>query len=169
MATTTRHRLLDRSQILAKIQRIAFQIYEHNYAENHLVLVGVVGNGVPLARMLAEELVSISSIRPQVATLDLDKQAPLQGQVHLDLDTETLRDKCVVVVDDVLNTGRTLAYGMRPFWQVPLRRVQVAVLVNRDHQSFPVAADFVGYALATTLQAHVEVCLADDDYGVYLR
>lgn len=167
--TATRHRLLDRAQIHAKLQRLAYELYERNYDAPPLVLLGVVGNGVPLAHRLAEELRLISPLNPTVGTVALNKSTPLEHSITFDVAPEVITQCGVVVVDDVLNTGRTLAYALRPLLDLPLRRLQVAVLVDRAHKSFPIAADFVGHTLATTLQEHVEVCLDDDDYGVYLR
>ncbi|MGB3617472.1 MAG: phosphoribosyltransferase family protein [Catalinimonas sp.] len=169
MLTTDQHRLLDAAQIKAKVQRLAFQIYEYNYAEPALTLIGVAGNGVLLARMLADELRRISPFDPSVGTVKLNKTAPLDAPIVFDVSPDVIARHSVVIVDDVLNTGRTLAYALRPFLDLPLHRLQVVVLVDRDHKSFPIAADFVGHTLATTLQEHVEVRLDDEEHGVYLR
>ena len=91
----------------------------------------------------------------------------LSQQCH---STSDFTDKVVIVVDDVLYTGRTLAFSLQPFLQVPVRKLQVAVLIDRNHPRYPVAADYKGYELSTTLTEHVDVILSDaQKIGVYLR
>ncbi len=78
--------------------------------------------------------------------------------------------KVVIMADDVLNTGRTLAFALQPFLQFRLKKLQVAVIVDRNHRHFPVSADYVGYALSTTFNEHVEVILSrQGEEGVYLK
>jgi pyrimidine operon attenuation protein/uracil phosphoribosyltransferase len=80
-----------------------------------------------------------------------------------------LRNKVIVLLDDVLNTGRTLAYSLKPFLNVEIKKLHTAVLVDRNHKQFPIAADYIGYALSTTIQEHIEVVLEDNErFGVYL-
>ena len=70
----------------------------------------------------------------------------------------------------MLNSGRTLVYSLKPFLNIEIKKIQIAVLVDRGYKSFPVAADFVGYALSTTLKEHIEVVLDDQEkFGVYLK
>jgi pyrimidine operon attenuation protein/uracil phosphoribosyltransferase len=75
----------------------------------------------------------------------------------------------VVLVDDVLNTGRTLIYAMVPFLAAKVKSIQVAVLVDRNHHSFPVNADYKGISLQTTLQEHVTVVMEKRKISVYLE
>jgi pyrimidine operon attenuation protein/uracil phosphoribosyltransferase len=78
-----------------------------------------------------------------------------------------LKKKCVVLVDDVLNTGRTLAYGLKPFLNIEVKKIEVAVLVHRSHPTFPLTPTYTGYELSTTLTEHVEVVLGKKT-AVYL-
>jgi len=168
--TTTLTQILTPLQLEQKIRRIAFEIYETNFEETELVLAGVSGEGFVLAGLLAEQLRQIAPLAVTVLKIELDKAQRQQPGIHLDGGPETYTNKSVVVVDDVLNTGRTLAFSLQPFLGVPLRRLQVAVIVDRKHPRYPVAADFIGYELSTTLNEHVEVVLSDPDrIGVYLR
>ena len=74
----------------------------------------------------------------------------------------------MIVVDDVLNSGRTLIYGVKFFLEVPLKRLTTAVLVNRNHKHFPVKADFKGISLSTSLQEHVSVIFEEGNDRVCL-
>ena len=71
-------------------------------------------------------------------------------------------------MDDVLSTGRTIAYSLKPFLNIQIKRIQTAFIVDRGHHTLPISADFVGYVMATSLQEHVEVDLSSKDMGVYL-
>ena len=74
------------------------------------------------------------------------------------------------MVDDVLNTGRTFAHCLSPFLSIPVKRIQVAVMVDRNYRRFPILADYVGYQLSTTLSDYVSVVLDDEEeMGVYLK
>ncbi len=165
-----RDQILDSEQTLQKIRRIAFEIYEQNFEETDIVLAGIAGQGYELAQRLAKELKSISPINPVVLKIDLDKTQPFRNPQPHSFDKSSYLNKTVVVVDDVLNTGRTLVFGLLPFVEVPVKRLQVAVMVNRGHHRYPVSADYIGYSLSTTLNEHVAVILSDETtLGVYLR
>lgn len=160
--------ILSTEQIYQKIKRIAFEIYEQNFEENTLVLAGITGEGYEMARLLKTFLEEISQLQVVLMRIDLNKLQPHLTPVQFDLEKESLRGKVIIVIDDVLNTGRTLAYSLSPFLGVSVKRVQVAVMVNRAHHSYPISADYVGYALSTTLNEHVLVKLTGEDAGVYL-
>ncbi|GAB4014941.1 phosphoribosyltransferase family protein [Spirosoma koreense] len=162
--------VLNPEQIRQKIRRIAFQIYENNFEETTLVLAGISGEGYVLAQALAKELKAIAPFTVNLLQLRLDKGQPTQPIVQPDLPASEYADTVVVVVDDVLYTGRTLAFSLQPFLVMPVRKLQVAVLVDRNHPRYPVAADYKGYELSTTLTEHVEVILGDEErMGVYMR
>lgn len=161
--------ILDAQQIRQKIRRMAFEIYEHNVDSKSLVLAGIEGHGYTLASLLAEQLQSISPIIVKLVRVSIDKTAPQQSEISLDCDLKDIRKKSIVLVDDVLNTGRTFAYGMKPFLNTEVRKIEVAVLVNRSHTLFPIYPQYTGYDLATTLKDHVEVRLEKNDTAVYLH
>jgi pyrimidine operon attenuation protein/uracil phosphoribosyltransferase len=160
--------ILDHHQVQQKITRMAYEIYENNFREKSIVLAGIAGQGYTLARALAKEIESISPLTVVVAKVSLDKLAPLQGDVSVDMDMKELKKKCIILVDDVLNTGRTLAYGMKPFLDTEVKKIEVAVLVNRSHTLFPILPEYNGYQLSTTLTEHIEVVL-DKKPAVYLH
>lgn len=151
--------VLDSKQINQKITRIAFEIYESNFKEKTLVFAGIDGQGYNLAQLLAQEVEQISEIKTAVVKVILDKQSTQLGDVSIDISEKELKKKVIILVDDVLNTGRTLAYGLKPFLQLEIKKLEVAVLVNRSHSLFPVLPTYTGYDLATTLNDHVQVTL----------
>ena len=125
-------------------------------------------DGKVLAQRLAAELSAISPIHVIIVKVLMDKQSPLKSEITLDVKPDELKKKNVVLVDDVLNTGRTLAHGMKPFLAIEIKKIEVAVLVNRSHTLFPVQPNYTGYELSTTLSDHVEVVLGKKS-AVYLH
>jgi pyrimidine operon attenuation protein / uracil phosphoribosyltransferase len=167
--TAIKNKILDSSQVLKKINRLAFEIYENNFQETEIALVGVYPNGLVLAQLLKSELEKISPTKVHLSTIKMNKDMPLGEGIEIDLPASQFPKIPIVIVDDVLNSGRTMFYSFRPFLDSPLKKIQVAVLVDRAHKKFPISADYVGYSLGTTLQEFVEVNLNHpDEYAVYL-
>ncbi len=166
--TSERSLILDAAQVKQKIRRMAYEMYEHNFKEKNIVLAGIEGQGFVLAKLLGKELESISPLKATLVKVTLDKLAPQQSEVTLDCDLKTLRKKCIIIVDDVLNTGKTFAYGLKPFLNIEVKKIEVAVLVNRSHTLFPLYPQYTGYELSTTLREHVEVNLGKE-IAVYLH
>lgn len=160
--------ILDSVQVKQKIRRMAYEIYEHNFNEKTIVVAGIDGQGYVLARLLIKEIESISPIKTILVKVTLDKLAPQQSDVTLDSNLKDLQKKCIILVDDVLNTGRTFAYGLKPFLNIEVKKIETAVLVNRSHTLFPVYPEYTGYELATTIRDHVEVTLGKET-AVYVR
>jgi len=167
-ATDTSNRVLDTVQVNQKITRIAYEIIENNFKEKTIVIAGIDGQGYVLAKQIAAELGKISPVKINLVKVSLDKFSPRQSEVKLDVDNKDIKKKCIVLVDDVLNTGRTLAYGMKPFLNTEVKKIEVAVLVNRSNTLFPITPIYTGYELATTLTDHVEVVLGKNA-AVYLK
>lgn len=160
--------ILDAAQVKQKIRRMAYEIYEHNFNEKIIVMAGIDGQGYALAKLLIKEVESISPIKTLLVKVTLDKSAPQQSDVTLDCNVKDLRKKCIILVDDVLNTGRTFAYGLKPFLNIEVKKIETAVLVNRSHTLFPIYPQFTGYELATTIRDHVEVSLGKET-AVYIK
>ncbi len=165
---TARELVLDSEKVNQKIKRIAYEIYENNFKEKSIILAGIDGQGYSFAKLLAAELEGISPLQIKVVKVSLDKLAPQQSEVTLDIESKELKRKCIILVDDVLNSGRTLAYGMKPFLITDIKKIEVAVLVNRSHTLFPITPTYTGYRLTTTLSDHVEVVLGKKS-AVYLH
>ncbi|TAH19501.1 MAG: phosphoribosyltransferase [Cytophagales bacterium] len=165
-----KNQILNRPQILQKIKRMSYEIYENNIDEQELIFAAVYEQGYLFAHLLHAEFQKISTIPTSLIAVHLDKFAPTQSEVNLTCGIDFVKNKTVIVIDDVLNTGRTFAYALRPFLKTEIKKLQTAVLVDRGgHKQFPVAADYAGYALSTTIRQHIQVELADvDKFGVYL-
>lgn len=155
-------------QVKQMIKRISYQIYENHFNEKDLIIAGIEGRGTHIAQLLFDELSAISKIRLHLLHIKLDKDNPTGSGVSLNDEKVKLGDKNVIVVDDVLNTGRTLVYALTPFIRAKAKRIQIAVLVDRNHKNFPVSADFIGMSLSTTLQEHVSVTIEKKKVNVYL-
>ena len=148
--------ILTNEQIKNKTRRIAYQIYETNSSEKEIVIAGINGNGYLFAKQLANYLKDISSINVVLCEVKLNKKQPLKP-ISTDIPIDTYKNKSLVLVDDVLNSGTTLIYGIKHFLDVPLKRFKTAVLINRNHKKYPVKADFKGISLSTSLREHVSV------------
>ena len=138
---------------------MAYEIYENTFQEKELIFIGIQNQGALLAKLLLKELKKINSIEYKVGEIGLDKKAPLKEEITLSLSKEEITKKTVILIDDVLHSGKTLAYAMKPLLNYDLKKLQVCVLINRDHKSFPVTPDYIGLSLGTTLDEHIEVVL----------
>lgn len=168
-STVSRRQILSAHQTGQKIRRIAFEIYEQNFEERGIIIAGIAGEGFAFAKRLTAELTDISPLNIQLIELRFDKNIHQQSPILFDRELN-IENQVVIVADDVLNTGRTLAFALEPFLKVPMKKVQVAVIVDRSHHKFPIHAHYVGYSLSTTLTEHVEVVLSRaDEEGVYLK
>ena len=164
---TTKNVILNELQILQKIRRIAYQIYETNNTEKEVVLAGIVGNGFIFAEKIVDVLQEISTLKVSLCKVDIDKKKPLKP-ITTSLEVEDYKNKSLVLVDDVLNSGTTLIYGIKHFLEVPLKKFKTAVLVNRNHKKYPVKADFKGVSLSTSIKEHIQVDFSSTDSKAYL-
>ncbi|MDR7132582.1 pyrimidine operon attenuation protein/uracil phosphoribosyltransferase [Algoriphagus sp. 4150] len=160
--------VLNHQQIKKKITRMAYEIYERNLNSKGVVLAGISGMGGTLAQLLAAELKAISPLTIELTEVILDKVHVASEQVQLSAAID-LQGKTLILVDDVLNTGKTLVYAMKPFLEEELHKMEIAVLVNRSHGLFPIRPDYTGFELSTTLNEHIKVDFSGDSYFVYLH
>lgn len=159
--------ILDHNQINQTIKRIAYQIYEANSDEKLVIIAGIQGNGVYFSKQLAKSLEQISSLKIILCEVYIDKKNPLNS-VTTSIENIDYKNKPIVLVDDVLNSGTTLMYGIKYFLDVPLKRFKTAVLVNRNHKKYPVKADFKGISLSTSIKEHVEVSFDEKNSKAFL-
>ena len=161
-------KILDIQGIDQKLKRLAWQVYEKNSVEKEIIIVGISERGLMLAKQLSSYIQEISKIKTKLSHLELDKDTPYNKEVTLNLEVKEYTNKVVVLVDDVLNSGKTLMYAAKHFLTTPLKRLAIMVLVDRNHNRYPVKADYVGLSLATTLQEYINVELKGVNKGVYL-
>ncbi|HTD99089.1 MAG TPA: phosphoribosyltransferase family protein [Mucilaginibacter sp.] len=150
--------ILNQHQIEQKIDRIAYQLLEDNFDEEEIIIAGILPKGNYIAERLKKILDKIAPFKSRLITIELDKQST-SLKAKTDTDIEVCNNKAVILVDDVMNSGKTLAYGFGVFLDVPLKKLRTVVLVDRNHKSFPVTTDYAGIALSTVLKEHVEVNL----------
>lgn len=160
--------VLNHKQVGQKITRMAFEIYERNVNSAGVIFAGITGMGMSMAKLLAEELKQISPIKVEVVEVLLNKNAVSKSDVELSHEVELI-NKTVILVDDVLNTGKTLVYAMKPFLDQEILKMEIAVLVNRSHGLFPLRPDYTGYELSTTLNEHIRVDVSGAQHSVQLH
>jgi len=160
--------VLDHIKILQKLRRIAFQIYEFNPDESELVVVAIEKKGVYLAERILPILAEISGMQIKLLMLAIDKEDPKKEPIW-NGDPKLLEGRSVILIDDVLNSGRTLIYAARHILNHEVKKLTTVVLVDRRHRRFPIKADFVGLTLSTTLQDHIAVEFSEGNDAVYLE
>lgn len=160
--------ILNSAEINTKIERIAYEIHEQNYDQEEIVLIGIKNRGLILAQKLMKQLQNICSITINIHSLNIDKHTLLTNQIVFDPPIENFRDKTIIFVDDVANTGRVMLYAIQPILEHFPKKIQIAVLVDRQHKLFPISPDYVGLALSTSWQENVVVEFIDGKEAVYL-
>ena len=159
--------VLNAQQMEQKLSRMAWEVLEKNHQESHIVIAGINPKGSILAQRLSKYLSDISSIMVEVIEVKLDKVNPLSSPIQVSAHSE-LNDKVVLLVDDVLKSGKTLMYGAQYFLNQPVKKLMTAILIDRNYKTYPIKADVVGLSLATTSQEHVTVDLGKKE-AVYLN
>jgi pyrimidine operon attenuation protein/uracil phosphoribosyltransferase len=172
-------RIMDGARINRALSRLASEIVEENHGIDDLYLVGIRRRGVPLAERMAEKIEDLEGQRPPVGTLDITLYRddlstvgvnPIVNRTDLPGDIE---NRNIVLIDDVLYTGRTIRAALdqlidfgRP------RRVQLAVLIDRgkEHRELPIQADYIGKVVPTKKSEIIKVMLTDfdEDEGVVI-
>ena len=146
--------ILDQERISYKLRRMAYEIWELNSDEKEIVLIGIEKGGKILADNLTELLKEISPLEIVTMSIDVNKKKTLHHALDFEIN---LSGKTVVLCDDVVNSGKTIMYSLHGILHYDLKKIMVAVLVDRKHKSFPVSSDIVGHTVATTIQDHIEV------------
>jgi pyrimidine operon attenuation protein/uracil phosphoribosyltransferase len=160
--------ILNHQEIEHKIKRIAYQIYETFVDEEEIVIAGISNNGYVFAQKLSVALQSISELKISLCEVKIDKQN-LFAPITTNISKELYSNKGLVLVDDVLNSGSTLVYGVKHFLEVPLKKFKTVVLVDRNHKKYPVKADFKGISLSTSSKEHVQVVFEEGNDHAYLN
>ncbi|MDZ4665310.1 MAG: phosphoribosyltransferase family protein [Bacteroidota bacterium] len=148
--------ILNTVQIDQKINRMVYQVYENNFGEKELLIVGIDGNGYVLAKEIHNRLKKVCEIKLTLGKITLNKDEPWKTKPVTDFEEKDHVNKNILVIDDVLNSGKALMYATKLFLNKPVKKLNTLVLVDRSHTRFPIKADFVGLSLSTTLQEHIE-------------
>jgi len=159
--------ILTHKEITHKTKRIAYQIYETFSNEDEVILAGITSNGYIFAQKIAAELAQISNLKVTLCEVKVNKQNPKDG-ITTSIQKEAYENKGLVLIDDVLNSGTTLIYGVKHFLEVSLNKFKTSVLVERNHKKYPVKVDFKGISLSTSLQEHIQVVFEENDSYAYL-
>jgi pyrimidine operon attenuation protein/uracil phosphoribosyltransferase len=162
--------VLDDRDIARALTRIAHEILERNKGARDLVLLGIPTRGVPLAQRIADRIAAVEGYDVAVGSLDVTmyrddlRLKPARALLPTDIPGDGVDGKVVVLVDDVLFSGRTIRSALDALNDIgrPLA-VRLAVLVDRGHRELPIRADFVGKNLPTSLVERVSVTLKDTD------
>lgn len=141
--------ILDKTQIERILKRIAYQIVEQCFEEKSIILVGVKPRGVWVAEQLKASLNEISSIEVELFFVTAELQDDFEKE------SPTIANNCVILVDDILNSGTTMMLAASRLALKHPSRLLTACLVDRKHRKFPIQSDFTGLSLATTIQEHL--------------
>lgn len=154
--------ILNHQEIEHKTKRIAYQIYETFVDEKEIVIAGIASNGYIFAEKIAHILTEISTLKVLLCEVSINKNSPNES-ITTSISSNVYQNKGIVLVDDVLNSGTTLVYGVKHFLDVPTTKLKTAVLVDRNHKKYPVKVDFKGISLSTSSQEHVSVFFEKDN------
>ncbi|MCB0852098.1 MAG: phosphoribosyltransferase [Bacteroidetes bacterium] len=154
--------ILDHDEIFARLKRMAYEIYENNYQQSEMLVIGIDQRGGFIAEKLVSFLSELSPIKVTLIDAEVDQSESLPG-VSLSAELEDLTGKAILVVDDVLYSGFTMLSVVSILLQLEPSTIQTAVLIDRGHRKMPISADYVGLELSTTLHQHVSVRIDEDE------
>lgn len=152
--------VLSRATADKKLRRMALEVAERNYANDELILIGIRENGIFIASKIASYLGENFKGRVKVLSLSLDKKKPSEIYISEQMD---FYNKNILLIDDVANSGKTMLYALKPLLMHHPRQIQTLALVERTHKLFPIAVDYVGLSLSTTLQENIIVEVKDGE------
>ena len=167
MAAKKSIQILDQAQIKQKIDRIAYQILEDCFDEKEIIIAGIASRGYVFAQKLEKVLSKIAKIKCTLVEINLDKDSN-NLVASTNIPVSQCKNKTIILVDDVLNSGRTLLYGLSVFLNIPTKKIRTAVLVDRSHKLFPISTDYAGYTISTVSQEHISVVFDKNKEAVYL-
>ena len=150
------NKILNQDKIDKIIKRIAFQIHENNQNESEIFLIGIHKNGYILSKLIQKELKTISNSKINLCCLKINKKNTFKN-IEFDFDLVQIKNKSIVLIDDVFNSGKTLIYGVKYLLEIPLSNFNTAVLIDRNHKNFPIKIDFKGISLSTSVKENVNV------------
>jgi pyrimidine operon attenuation protein / uracil phosphoribosyltransferase len=155
--------ILSDQSIKQKIKRLSYEILENNISEKQIILAGINNNGYRCAKLIFDFLKTITEKDIILANIKLNPAKPTESPITIDLPNGSLKNKTIIIIDDVANTGRTIFYAFKIFMDLIPKKIEVAALVDRKHKMFPIKVDYVGLSLATTIKEHIKADLINPD------
>ena len=159
---------LNKKQIDQKIIRLAYEILENATNEKRIYLAGICGSGIRIAQEIQKILAPLSAAEIVVFEITLDKNNPLNHPITTTIDLAEIDYQYIVLIDDVLNSGKTMQYALTTLLKHPVKAIKTLALVDRLHHQFPVKSDYTGILLSTTLKDRVEIDFNTDNYQAIL-
>jgi pyrimidine operon attenuation protein/uracil phosphoribosyltransferase len=161
--------LLTSKKVQQMIERMVHEIIERFYGEDELIIIGIETMGSKLAHRIHSRLSELNYFATSYYDLKIEKDKPLDHIIKMSPSKPDLTDKRVLLIDDVLNSGRTMIYASGHILNEAVRSLTTLCLVDRIHRRFPIKADIVGISLSTTLQENIVVNLHKGREAVYLE
>lgn len=153
--------VLDSNDIINKIRRISFEIIEKNIDEKEIYLIGILPNGKYLSQKINSFIIENSSINVNLHFIDIDKKNLSIKEISFESESNEIKNKVIIIVDDVMNSASTFMYSINEILKYQPKEIQVAVLIERYYKSFPITPNFRGLELSTSKTEHVQVDLGN--------
>ena len=154
-------KILNDKKIKKILKRIAYQILEGNLNESEIFLIGIKNNGFEIAQLIKVELEKISNIEIQMYPLVIDKK-DLNKKILKEINLKKMSNKTAILVDDVLNTGKTLIHAVKYILNSPLSSLITVVLIDRNHKKFPIKADIKGISVSTSIEQRINLVIENN-------
>ena len=151
-------KILDDKKIKKILKRISYQILEGNLDENEIFLIGIKKNGFEIAKLIKIELEKICDINIQIYPLIVDKK-DLNKKILTEIDLKKMNNKTAILVDDVLNTGKTLIHAVKYILNAQLLKLVTVVLIDRNHKKFPIKVDIKGTSISTSIKERIKLLI----------
>ena len=155
--------ILNQNEILNKISRIAFSIIEDFHKEKKITLIGLKENGFLIAKKIKKIIQKECDINVTLHKLTFEKNSEIKMTPDINYEL-----KNIFLVDDVLKSGKTIIYAIKEILKYEVYCLKTVILVNRNHNRFPIGVDYIGLNLSTTLKDHIEVIMEKDNESAYL-
>jgi len=160
--------ILNDQEIRQKLVRLAHQIIENTWDETDIYLGGIGGNGYEMTLALDEIIKANATQKTHVFEITVNKDQPWSEEIKISIPEEKLKNAYILLIDDVLNSGKTMQYALVKFLQQPTKAIKTVAMVDRKHRRYPIKADFVGISLSTTLKERVEILNKEGKFEAYL-
>ena len=160
--------ILDNNAIQQKILRLAHELSEDCHKESTIFIGGIQGNGLKLAELICSAMTTVLNREIKTFSIHMHKEEPWKNPIELSVGENELKHAYLILVDDVVNSGKTMQFALTKLLSFPTAAIKTVTLVDRTHRRFPIKADFVGLSLSTTLKERVEVDLSEGKMTAYL-